>query len=125
MYCLLNEGGLRCPLANVFWKGPCPRKVNIFNWLAWKNKILYLENLARRRCNKLPTDTCVLCHSDVESVDHLFLRCRFSQEVWEHLGRFMQLPALPLSMSLLWGDWRSALGPSKRVSVDGMIKAFV
>lgn len=124
-YGLLNEGGLRCSLANAFWKGPCPKKVNIFNWLAWKNKILSLENLALRRCNRLPTDTCVLCHSAAESVDHLFLHCRFSQEVWDQLRRMFQLPALPNSMSLLWGVWRSALGSSAWVVGDGVVKAFV
>lgn len=46
-YSLLNEGGLRCPIAKFFWRGPCLRKVNIFNWLAWKNKVLTLENLAK------------------------------------------------------------------------------
>ncbi|XP_039127495.1 uncharacterized protein LOC120263599 [Dioscorea cayenensis subsp. rotundata] len=102
-YGLLNEGGLRCPMANTFWKGPCPKKINIFNWLACKNKILSLENLAKRRCNRLPTDTCVLCHADVESVDHLFLRCQFS---WESV-------------------WRSALRPAVRVFGDLFVKAYV
>ncbi|XP_039129083.1 uncharacterized protein LOC120265272 [Dioscorea cayenensis subsp. rotundata] len=27
----LNDGGLRCSMAKAFWKGPCPRKVNILN----------------------------------------------------------------------------------------------
>ncbi|XP_039134175.1 uncharacterized protein LOC120271557 [Dioscorea cayenensis subsp. rotundata] len=114
-YCRLNEGGLRCPLANVLCKGPCPRKVNILNWLVWKNKVLSLKNLARRRCNKLRTDTCVLCHSGVESVDHLFLNCQFSKEVWESLVGFLQLPVLPPTISLLWGDWRLALRLENRV----------
>ncbi|XP_039146846.1 uncharacterized protein LOC120284108 [Dioscorea cayenensis subsp. rotundata] len=124
-YCLLNDGGLRCSIANSFWKGPCPRKVNIFNWLAWKNKVLSLENLAKYHCNRLRTDTCVLCHSEVESVDHLFLRCRFSQDVWAHISRSLQLPTLSTSTSLLWGDWRSALRLAIRVVGDGAVKAFV
>lgn len=77
-YSLLNKGGLRCPIANTFWKGPCPKKVTIFNWLAWKNKILSLENLAKCHCNRLSTDTCVLCHADVKFADNLFLKCQFS-----------------------------------------------
>ncbi|XP_039123614.1 uncharacterized protein LOC120260240 [Dioscorea cayenensis subsp. rotundata] len=124
-YGLLNEGGLRCPIAHTFWKGPCPKKVNIFNWLAWKNKILSLENLAKRCCNRLPTDTCVLCHADVESVDHLFLMCQFSREVWSSLCRFLQFPALPRSMDQLWGVWRSAVRPAARVFGDLFVKAYV
>ncbi|XP_039145636.1 uncharacterized protein LOC120282866 [Dioscorea cayenensis subsp. rotundata] len=124
-YDRLNDGGLRCPIAKFFWKGPCPRKVNIFNWLAWKDKILTLENLAKRRCNKLPTDTCVLCHEAVESVDHLFLQCRFSLEVWAQLSKVVQLPALPRLMSVLWGVWRATLPGAVRVMGDGVFKAFV
>ncbi|XP_039130342.1 uncharacterized protein LOC120266746 [Dioscorea cayenensis subsp. rotundata] len=124
-YGSLNDGGLRCPIANTFWKGPCPKKVNIFNWLAWKNKILSLENLAKRRCNRLPNDMCVLCHADVESTDHLFLKCHFSREVWAYLCRFLQFPELPQSMDQLWSVWRSALRPAARVFGDLFVKAYV
>ncbi|XP_039120313.1 uncharacterized protein LOC120256691 [Dioscorea cayenensis subsp. rotundata] len=124
-YDRLNDGGLRCPIAKFFWKGPCPRKVNIFNWLVWKDKILTLENLAKRRCNKLPTATCVLCHEAVESVDHLFLQCRFFLEVWAQISRVLQLPSLPSSMSFMWGAWRNALRAGSCVVGDGAIKAFV
>ncbi|XP_039123610.1 cysteine-rich receptor-like protein kinase 25 [Dioscorea cayenensis subsp. rotundata] len=91
----------------------------------FSNKILSLENLARRRCNRLPSDTCVLCHSASESVDHLFLHCRFAIEVWTKLSRITLLPPLPTSMAILWGDWRTALRPSIRVMGDGVIKAYV
>lgn len=36
-YNLLIDGGLRCSVSRFFWRGGCPKKVNIFNWLAWKN----------------------------------------------------------------------------------------
>lgn len=58
-YIFLNDGGICCPVARFFWCKPCPQEFSLFNWLAWKNKILTIENLAIRRCNKLPTTTCV------------------------------------------------------------------
>lgn len=60
-YNFLIDEELRCPVIRFFWQNWCPKKINLFNWLAWLNKILSLENLARRRCNRMPTDTCVLC----------------------------------------------------------------
>lgn len=44
----------------------------MFLWLMWDNKILTMDNLFDRGCNKLSTATCSLYHSDIEIVDHLF-----------------------------------------------------
>lgn len=71
-YGFLNDGGLLCQVAQFFWRNLCPKKITIFNWLAWNNKILTLTNLETRRCNRLPTATCVMCHSAIETADHLF-----------------------------------------------------
>lgn len=46
----------------------CPRKINLFNWLAWDNKILTIENFSNRCCNKLPTTTCILCQAGALSL---------------------------------------------------------
>lgn len=65
IYNFLNDGGLRCNVVDFLWKSYCLEKINIFNWLVWKNKILSLENLELRRCNKLSTVTCVMYHSNI------------------------------------------------------------
>lgn len=59
VYNFLNDGGSRCSVVRFFWRNSFPRKINLFNWLVWKNKVLSLENL-EKRCNRLPTATCVL-----------------------------------------------------------------
>lgn len=58
-YNLLNDGGLRCQAARFFSRNTCHKKINLFNWLVWKDKILTLEALSRQWCNQLPTATCV------------------------------------------------------------------
>lgn len=30
-YSFLTDGGLRCPVARFFWRGGCPKKINLFN----------------------------------------------------------------------------------------------
>ena len=60
-YNFLVDGGLRCRTSLNIWKGLCPRKVKAFTWLAWDNKILTLENLTKRKCNRLPTAVYVFC----------------------------------------------------------------
>lgn len=76
-YNFLVDGGLRCPVVGFFWRGTCPKKINLLNWLVWKNKVSSLDNLAKKRCNRLPTSTCVLYNAGIESVDHLFLSCQY------------------------------------------------
>lgn len=101
------------------------KKISLFNWLAWHNKILSLENLAHRRCNRLPTDTCVLCHAGSESVDHLFIQCDLAQQVWEHFARLLHFPQLLTFLVDLWGRWRTLLHPERRAFGDLVAKAIV
>lgn len=124
-YNFLNDGGLGCSAARFFWKNMCPKKINLFNQMVWKDKILSLENLVKRRCNRLPTDTCVLCHSGTESVDHLFIKCPFAQQVWDYFVHLLPLPDPPPSMSVIWRTQRSCLRQSIRDLGDLVVKTFV
>ncbi|XP_039119177.1 uncharacterized protein LOC120255416 [Dioscorea cayenensis subsp. rotundata] len=125
LYNFLNDGGLCCEMAKCFWKNNCPKKINIFNWMVWKNKILSLENLATRRCNSLPTTTCVMCHAGVESVDHLFLQCLVVLDVWGCFNRSLSLPGPPTSMCNLWLSWRTTVRLADRIWVDLVVKVLV
>lgn len=75
IYNFLNDGGIRCHKMHTILKGGYHKKISLFNWLAWENKILTLDNLALRRCNFLQISTCVMCYADIETSDHLLLHC--------------------------------------------------
>ncbi|XP_039129107.1 uncharacterized protein LOC120265301 [Dioscorea cayenensis subsp. rotundata] len=124
-YNLLIDGGLRCSISRFFWRNWCPKKISLFNWLAWQNKILTLENLARRRCNRLPTDTCVMCNAATETVDHLFIHYSFANKVWDYFISILRLPQLPLSLRDLWGRWRNNLHSERRGFGDLVAKAII
>ena len=85
-YSLLNDRSLHCQVTQSFWKNICSRKINLFNWLVQKNKILILENLMKKRCNKLPIMTCVIYLTTIENMNHLFLQCTFAEWIWSHVG---------------------------------------
>ncbi|KAL9690538.1 hypothetical protein QQ045_010940 [Rhodiola kirilowii] len=56
-------------------------------WLVVQNKLM-----TRDRMNKWGAqgdDSCVLCDAAVESRDHLFFDCSFSQEVWKKVMKFL------------------------------------
>lgn len=124
LYNLLNDGDVRCEIAKFFWKNICPKKISIFNWLAWNNKILTMENLELRRCNRLPTTTCVMCHGDTESADHLFLKYTVAREVWGYFCRLLCFPEPPGSMHCIWLAWRGSVRAGLKPMVDLVVKAF-
>ncbi|XP_039145713.1 uncharacterized protein LOC120282947 [Dioscorea cayenensis subsp. rotundata] len=66
-----------------------------------------MENLARRRCNFVSSTTCVMCHSDVESTDHLLTQCLVASHVWNFFGQLFEVRSGPSSMRDLWGNWRN------------------
>ncbi|OVA19136.1 Reverse transcriptase zinc-binding domain [Macleaya cordata] len=64
-----------------FWKikGLSPR-VQMFVWRLFTGAIATNEALAMRLPNIDPS--CSLCHSHMESTDHLFLSCEVSKRIW-------------------------------------------
>lgn len=105
----LNDGGLRCGFTLTILKGLCPKKINLFNCLARANKILTLEILGLRRCNHYPSITCVLCHANVESADHLLVQCPVVSHIWNFFSQLLDLRRVPTSLADLWGAWRKSI----------------
>lgn len=67
------------------------KNFNMFDWFARDNKILTLGNLALRRCNLLHSITCVMCHADVESADHLLIYCPVASSIWNYFTQLLGL----------------------------------
>lgn len=62
------------------WNRVLIPKVNMFFWLAVHNRILTIDNLARR--GFMYPNRCELCQKEKESMDHLFIHCSFTWEIW-------------------------------------------
>lgn len=105
-YDFLNDGRLHCRQSSIIWKGSCPRKINLFNWVAWDDKILSLENLALRRCNFFQTTTCVMCQADVETFNHLLTQCLVASHIWNFFGHLFEVNRSHISLSDIWGSQR-------------------
>ncbi|WMV36972.1 hypothetical protein MTR67_030357 [Solanum verrucosum] len=62
------------------WKCRIPYKVSCFIWLLAKDAALTQDNVMKRGitlCSR-----CVLCGETSETVNHLFLHCKFTQQLW-------------------------------------------
>lgn len=69
--------------AKPIWKSKAPMKCKFFMWLAVHRRCLTADNLARRGW---PHNTiCSLCLIANEDCTHLFVHCRFIQQVWFRL----------------------------------------
>ncbi|XP_060210534.1 uncharacterized protein LOC132637471 [Lycium barbarum] len=63
------------------WKTKIPCKVACFSWLLAKEAVLTHENLKKR--NWTMCSRCFLCEKEVETIGHLFLHCRITDQLWK------------------------------------------
>ena len=61
------------------WSSYCLPKVNFFTWLLMHKRVLTGENLSKRRFHG--PFRCFLCNDVVETSNHIFIDCVFSQLV--------------------------------------------
>jgi len=108
------------------WKLKCPPKSKIFMWCILENKVPTWDNLQKRNMNG--PGWCCLCRNGEESISHLFLQCRFVDEVWKECSKISSFhfrwdgleveqawknwvsnPAnkdvFPLPLIVIWGIW--------------------
>lgn len=65
----------------MIWRTEIPYKVNYFTWLLAKQAVLTHENLNKRKPNL--RSSCYLCEEQVETVNHLFLHCKWTDQLWQ------------------------------------------
>ncbi|WMV14232.1 hypothetical protein MTR67_007617 [Solanum verrucosum] len=65
----------------MIWKAKIPYKVSCFTWLLAKQAVLTQENLMKRGIQLSPR--CFLCGEKAETVTHLFLHCRITNQLWD------------------------------------------
>ncbi|OAY74397.1 putative ribonuclease H protein, partial [Ananas comosus] len=73
VYSLLNDGGLRDARSSKIWGLRVPLKVKVFTWIVLKKRPLTADNLLKRGWSG--NTVCMLCGSEEETVDHLFVQC--------------------------------------------------
>ncbi|XP_071700605.1 uncharacterized protein [Rutidosis leptorrhynchoides] len=94
-----------------------PQKIGIFMWRAIKNKLPVRSELDKRGID-LHSTRCPVCDEDIESLQHILLKCKVASEVWELIRkwwnfdmiRFVSIPELSKASS-----------PSRSSSIDSFI----
>ncbi|XP_061993617.1 uncharacterized protein LOC133711526 [Rosa rugosa] len=70
----------KASLLNEMWKLNLHPKVMIFAWILIRNRLRTRDKLSTYNHNISPL--CPFCTNSPETVDHLFMQCPFSHQVW-------------------------------------------
>ena len=84
-YCLEKARSGSCQdntFMSFIWKGICPPKTEIFIWQLIKGTVLVCEVMWKFGMVNLANCECLMCGLVVESINHLFLTCVWSCELW-------------------------------------------
>ncbi|CAN1748514.1 Putative ribonuclease H protein At1g65750, partial [Linum perenne] len=84
--------------ADTIWQSLVPSKIACHAWKVYHKKMATIDNLQQK--GFALANRCVLCGNNLESVDHLFLSCAFTSEVWTLISSKLSIHG-PLSSSVV------------------------
>ncbi|XP_020258606.1 uncharacterized protein LOC109835017 [Asparagus officinalis] len=87
-YSFVNSGGIKSKFSKLIWKSPIPSKVKVLFWIISNKKLNTKANLIHKGWAGDPR--CAFCKSEVETHEHIFLKCSFARAIWSII-----LPSVP------------------------------
>lgn len=90
-------------MAKAIWSKYNIPKYSFILWLVSHGKLLTRDRLKSWNV-RIEDDKCVLCNGEIESIDHLFFKCRYSRELVIALASWLQITNIPIRMSE-WQHW--------------------
>lgn len=118
-YLALHTGATSLYGADLIWKSWAPLKVKMFLWLAFLRRHWTADR--RIRHGLQARRTCLLCDQEDESMEHILIRCSYSQQIWWTILQRLGLGALPPGEGSLQDWWlrlRAQLPGGKRKGFD-------
>jgi hypothetical protein len=92
----VTRSSLESFVFKFIWKSGVPSKVSALSWQLLLDRIPTRNNLLSRGIIMVDESRCPLCNEEIETVNHLFLRCRFVTGIWYAILRWLGvLSALP------------------------------
>ena len=88
------------------WCAKVPKRVSFFLQMAARDGILTIDNLVKR--GQTLVNRCHLCCCDGETMDLLFLHCKFSHALWSAIFEVFGIHwVMPMTISSLLFTWRN------------------
>ncbi|XP_015970138.1 uncharacterized protein LOC107493575 [Arachis duranensis] len=83
-----------------------PPRIELFGWFVLIGRVNTKERLSRLGVIRLSDTLCVLCKKEIESVEHLFLLCEYTWQVWcRWLRSFGEVWSMPGTIRELFERW--------------------
>ncbi|KAK3226862.1 hypothetical protein Dsin_006724 [Dipteronia sinensis] len=91
------------------WQGFSPPKIEIFVWHLLQGSVMVKEVLMKFGLLLEPNMECLLCSVFVETVDHLFLQCNWSWNLWINCINLWDISYCSTLSLMDW--WRGMVRP--------------
>ena len=83
------------------WKPFIPPRVSCLSWKIMQNRVPTQDNLQKR--GMFFVSRCEICKTNVDNVEHLFLKCPYAHTLWSWLfSSFLINKDIPNSTSHMW-----------------------
>jgi hypothetical protein len=89
--------------AKHIWKTPAPPRVRFFFWLTIHGRCWTRDR--RFRHGLQPSNECIMCGQEPETMDHILIGCSFSREVWHIWLARLHLQVPPANHGNAALDW--------------------
>ncbi|KAK3189704.1 hypothetical protein Dsin_029265 [Dipteronia sinensis] len=88
------------------WQGVCPPKIEVFVWHLLHGRTLVKDVLHRLGSQVDSNVRCPICQESEESIDHLFLSCKWANSLWHRCMKWWDVSVcLPRSLKEWWESW--------------------
>ena len=81
LYAVINFRGVQPVFVPAVWNIKVPPKIQVFHWLLSNNKLMTIDNLAKRGVDK--PKNCRFC-DEIETINHLFFQCVVAKKIWAY-----------------------------------------
>jgi len=81
LYAVINFRGVQPVFVPAVWNIKVPPKIQVFLWLLSNNKLMTVDNLAKRGVDK--PKNCRFC-DEIETINHLFFQCVVARKIWAY-----------------------------------------
>jgi hypothetical protein len=85
LYVFINFKGVQPVYIPALWKVIVPPRIQILLWLMSNNKLLTVDNLAKRGIVK--PEECQFC-CEKETIHHIFFDCVVAKKIWSYVENF-------------------------------------
>jgi hypothetical protein len=77
----ISQNEISCWWLKAIWRVNIQSKIICFMWLCLKDHLLTGANFRKR--GGIGRVVCSLCLKDDETIDHIFIRCEYTQYIWK------------------------------------------